>query len=61
MNIFKMFTLIGLIGIEVMSPLHALGKEPQDIIVFKANKESRELTIRKINVRTVIQPFLQRK
>ena len=43
MNIFKMFILIAFIGVEVMGPLHALGKEPQDIIIFKANKESREL------------------
>ena len=44
MNIFSMFILIGLIGVEVMSPLHALGKEPQDIIIFNSNKESRGLS-----------------
>lgn len=43
MHVLRMFILIGLIGVEVMGPLEALGKEPQDIIIFKANKESREL------------------
>ena len=62
MYIFKMFILIGLIGVEVMGPLEALGKEPQDIIfasslLFFLTK----LTIRKINVMTAIQPFLQRR
>lgn len=41
MNIFKICTVIALIGIEFFGPFYAFGKEPQDIIMFSANSESR--------------------
>lgn len=43
MTFFRLFILICIISVEVISPLHAVGKEPQNIIIFKSNSESRGL------------------
>ena len=41
MNIFKISILTCIIGLELLGPLYASAKEPQDIIIFSANSESR--------------------
>lgn len=43
MYVLRLFILVGVISFEVISPLRALGNEPQNIIIFKSNSESRGL------------------